>query len=188
MVDILKDGVTIFHGSYCEVKVPDLGKCAKYKDFGKGFYLTTDKEQARSFSRLSTKKAKDNGLVDTSQEYGIVSSYVYHESGSMIVKVFEDADADWLHCIVAHRKRNAFPKIVSELQDYDIIGGKIANDATNATILAYMAGTFGKIGSRDADEVCIRLLLPNRLDDQYCFRTESAVSTLEFLNSEKVWI
>ena len=36
--------------------------------------------------------------------------------------------------------------MVRELNDmvsFDIIGGKIANDDTNATILAYMAGTFG---------------------------------------------
>nr|WP_242987755.1 DUF3990 domain-containing protein [Mediterraneibacter faecis] len=34
------------YGSYCEVKEPDLAKCAKRKDFGQGFYLTTSKEQA----------------------------------------------------------------------------------------------------------------------------------------------
>ena len=37
----LKDGFVLYHGSYCEVKAPDLGKCAKRKDFGQGFYLTT---------------------------------------------------------------------------------------------------------------------------------------------------
>ena len=30
----LKDGFVLYHGSYCEVKAPDLGKCAKRKDFG----------------------------------------------------------------------------------------------------------------------------------------------------------
>ena len=42
----LKDGFVLYHGSYCEVKEPDLAKCAKRKDFGHGFYLTTSKEQA----------------------------------------------------------------------------------------------------------------------------------------------
>ena len=42
----LKDGFVLYHGSYCEVKEPDLDKCAKRKDFGQGFYLTTSKEQA----------------------------------------------------------------------------------------------------------------------------------------------
>ena len=57
-------------------------------------------------------------------------------------------------------------------EPYDIIGGKIANDATNATIVAYMSGTFGKIGTEDADRICISLLLPERLKNQYCFRTD----------------
>jgi hypothetical protein len=34
------------YGSYCEVKEPDFAKCAKRKDFGQGFYLTTSKDQA----------------------------------------------------------------------------------------------------------------------------------------------
>lgn len=35
----LVDGMLLYHGSYCEVRVPVLSKCAGYKDFGKGFYL-----------------------------------------------------------------------------------------------------------------------------------------------------
>ena len=45
----LKDGFVLYHGSYCEVKAPDLAKCAKSKDFGQGFYLTTSKEQAEKY-------------------------------------------------------------------------------------------------------------------------------------------
>ena len=29
----LKDGFVLYHGSYCEIKDPDLAKCAKRKDF-----------------------------------------------------------------------------------------------------------------------------------------------------------
>ena len=45
----LKDGFVLYHGSYCEVKAPDLAKYAKRKDFGQGFYLTTSKEQAEKY-------------------------------------------------------------------------------------------------------------------------------------------
>ena len=44
----LEKGMILYHGSYCIVENPDLQKCAMYKDFGRGFYLTTSKE-----SRLS---------------------------------------------------------------------------------------------------------------------------------------
>ena len=53
----LKDGFVLYHGSYCEVKDLDLAKCAKRKDFGQEFYLTTSKEQAESFLRTSIAKA-----------------------------------------------------------------------------------------------------------------------------------
>ncbi len=45
----LKDGFMLYHGSYCEVRKPNLNKCAKKKDFGQGFYLTSSKDQAESF-------------------------------------------------------------------------------------------------------------------------------------------
>ena len=72
------------------------------------------------------------------------------------------------------------------MKDYDVVSGKIANDDTNATILAYMGNLYGPMGSEQADKMCISLLLPERLQDQFCFRSEKAISTLEFLKSEKV--
>ena len=36
----LTDGLLLYHGSYCEVKKLDLLQCAKYKDFGREFYVT----------------------------------------------------------------------------------------------------------------------------------------------------
>lgn len=47
----LSDGMFLYHGSYCEVKTPELSKCADFKDFGKGFYLTS------SFSRCGCRLA-----------------------------------------------------------------------------------------------------------------------------------
>ena len=64
----LKDGFVLYHGSYCEVKEPDLAKCAKRKDFGQGFYLTTSKEQAESFLRTSIAKAIATGTIESGQQ------------------------------------------------------------------------------------------------------------------------
>ena len=188
MIEELHDGMMLYHGSYCEVRNPDLEMCARYKDFGRGFYLTTDAEQARQFALISTRKAKVNGIVDAGQRYGIVSNFKYTERNRISVKIFPEADASWLHCIVGHRKKNTFENVVKSLEQYDVIGGKIANDATNATILTYMSGTLGEVGSERSDEICISLLLPERLKDQYCFRTEKAFGQLEFEESVQVWM
>lgn len=64
----LKDGLVLYHGSYCEVKEPDLAKCAKRKDFGQGFYLTTSKEQAESFLRTSIANAIATGTIEEGQQ------------------------------------------------------------------------------------------------------------------------
>ena len=176
----LKDEFVLYHGSYCEVKEPDLVKCAKRKDFGQGFYLTTSKEQAESFLRTSIVKAIATGTIEEGQKFGYVSTFE--------MRIFENADVDWLHCIVAHRKKKMFIEVEREMAKYDIIAGKIADDATNATLTAYLAGVFGTVGDQEADDFCIKQLLPNKLKDQYCFKTEVAIECLKFVKGEKIWL
>lgn len=182
----LLDGMTLYHGSYCEISSPDLGKCAPYKDFGKGFYLTSSYEQAKSFINTALKKAKSQNVIDESQNFGVISTFKYHADSSLQIKTFEDADAQWLHCIVAHRKDKSFPDVIEELEKYDIVVGKIADDATNFTLIAYIAGTYGDVGSKEADDLCISRLLPDRLEGQYCFRTADSLACLEYVGSEAI--
>ena len=184
----LDDGMLLYHGSYCEVASPDLQKCAPYKDFGKGFYVTTSYDQAKNFVATSLKKAKAQKLVNEAQEHGVITIFRYMPFGSVHVKIYEEANAEWLHCIVAHRKNRIFQDLIKEMEEYDIIAGKIADDATNFTISAYMAGTYGEVGTVDADKLCINRLIPERLKDQYCFRTGVALHNLKYTGSEKIWI
>lgn len=181
----LSEGLILYHGSYCEVREPDLAKCAKRKDFGQGFYLTTSKEQAESFLKTSIAKAIAAGKIEESQNYGYISTFEIKRSETLKVHVFEDADVDWLHCIAAHRKKKLFTEVEREMAQYDVIVGKIADDATNATLTAYLGGAFGTIGDEDADAFCIKQLLPNKLKDQYCFKTEEAIKCLKYVEGEK---
>ena len=107
----LKDGFVLYHGSYCEVKEPDLAKCAKRKDFGQGFYLTTSKEQAESFLRTSIAKAIATGTIEEGQKFGYISTFEFKLSGNLAMHIFENADVDWLHCIAAHRKKKCSSKL-----------------------------------------------------------------------------
>lgn len=184
----LKKGMLLYHGSYCEVRQPDLSKCAKYKDFGQGFYLTSSEEQARNFAKISTYKARNIGLSNPTQRYGFVNIFRFENSEGLNVFDYPTADSEWLHCIVAHRKNNSFPELVEQMRPYDVISGKIANDDTNASIAAYIQRVFGEIGSEGADRICIGLLLPERLKDQFCFRTDKALAKLSFEGSEKIWL
>ena len=107
----LKDGLVLYHGSYCEVKEPDLAKCAKIKDFGQGFYLTTSKKQAESFLRTAIAKAIATGTIEEGQKYGYISTFEFNLSGNLETHIFENADVDWLHCIAAHRKKKCSSKL-----------------------------------------------------------------------------
>ena len=95
---------------------------------------------------------------------------------------------NWLHCIAAHRKKKLFLSVEHEMENYDVIVGKIADDATNATLTAYLAGVFGTVGEKEADDFCIKQLLPNKLENQYCFKTKEAIECLKFVNGEKIWL
>lgn len=182
----LENGMALYHGSYCVVENPDLKKCAVLKDFGRGFYLTTSKEQAKSFAKISATRAKSRGIIPNSEKFAYISFFKVADIDDLKSFAFKTASVDWLHCIVAHRKEGAFAEVRKSMQDYDVISGKIANDDTNATIIAYMGNVFGAMGGEQADNMCISLLLPERLKDQFCFRSDKAISKLEFLKSEKV--
>lgn len=182
----LEEGMILYHGSYCVVENPDLQKCAKYKDFGQGFYLTTSKEQAKSFAKITASKAKARGLISINEQFGYVSFFKANDIQELKSFGFETADKEWLHCIVAHRGNEYFLEKQDEMKSFDVVSGKIANDDTNRTIAAYMDNLYGQMGKDSVDNYCISLLLPEKLQDQFCFKTEKAVSKLQFLKSEKV--
>lgn len=119
---------------------------------------------------------------------GVVSEYKVQLSKDLKCCIFVDATREWLHCIAAHRKRKIFTEIEDEMSKYDVIIGKIADDTTNMTLAAYIAGTFGPVGSEEADDFCIKQLLPDKLRDQLCFKTTDAIESLKFVRSEKIWI
>ena len=78
-----------------------------------------------------------------------------------------------------------FPVLLKKYESTDIIGGKIADDNTARTLDDYISGAYGIPGEKKADELALEFLLPNRLHDQFCFRTEDAVNCLEFIRGER---
>ena len=44
----------LYHGSNMDISVPDLSKSKPYKDFGQGFYLSADKNQATEMAKQKT--------------------------------------------------------------------------------------------------------------------------------------
>ena len=176
------DGLILYHGSYCEVKKPLLERCARRKDFG-----PPPRTRLFVFSRLPLLKHSQMEALKRIRIMAI-SIFQLRPSPELSTYAFDDANVEWLHCVAAHRKRLLFLDVEDTMAKYDIIAGKIADDATNATLAAYLVGAFGIAGSKEADDFCIKQLLPNKLKDQYCFKTTAALDCLHFVESEKIWL
>lgn len=187
LIMILQDKIELYHASYIPVKNIDLSLCSDGKDFGKGFYLTTDYNQACKFVKTSIKKAIKNGIELNNSFVGYISIYVFDKQDeNFSIFEFNDADVEWLHCVALHRKRDLFIDTSTNWNKYDVIAGKIANDTTNQVLTAYINGLYGEVGSDFADETAIKLLLPNKLCNQICFKTAKSINCLKFLESKVI--
>lgn len=184
----MENEITLYHGSYCLIQEPKLSYCFKNRDFGHGFYLTTDYDQAKRFVGISIDKAASAMRVPPDTNVGYVNKYKFRTDNSLLFHNFPETNKDWLNCVVAHRKRVEIEGEIEKYLKFDVITGKVADDNTANQINAYLAGTYGPVNSDEAVDICVRLLLTNRLKDQWCFRTEKALKQLEFMGSDKIHV
>ena len=82
---------------------------------------------------------------------------------------FTQAQKEWLEYVTLNRKNQEIPN-----DDYDIVIGPVANDRTMPVISLYFSGIY------DIEET-IKRLMPQKLCDQYTFRTEKAIKKLKFV-------
>ena len=177
--------ILLYHGSYVEIPDIDLAECRRGKDFGQGFYVTSSLDQAESFVKLAINREIKSKSLSADTSFGYVNIYKFSPGQHLNMRFFEYADEAWLHFVAANRRHELFPELIAEMQQYDIIAGKIANDRTAQTLQIYVAGGYGQPGTEQADQMAIKMLLPNRLQNQFCFKTARAISTLKFLGSTR---
>ena len=51
--------IRLYHGSNIKIEVPDLAHSKPFKDFGRGFYLSADRQQALD---MATQKGTERAL------------------------------------------------------------------------------------------------------------------------------
>ncbi|MDR3304883.1 MAG: DUF3990 domain-containing protein [Clostridiales Family XIII bacterium] len=174
---ILQSEKLLYHTSCMLIEQIDLEQCKKTNDFGRGFYLTTSKDQALRFVNAALRKGGE-GLSS-----GCILSYTFEQIDSLRAYEFQTTDAEWLHCICGHRR--GIEQITALWESYDVLAGKVANDDTNATLTFYLNGAYGEVGSEDAVAAALRQLRPEVLENQICLKTQSAVNCLKFAGYEK---
>lgn len=155
----------LYHGSYMEIRVPDLRHSRSNVDFGCGFYTTPIYDQAAKWCE----KFKRRG------EEGIVSCYEFEDNAYNECKtmIFESYSEDWLNFILSCRSGK-------DTSDYEIVAGGVANDKVFNTIELYLDGLIDKAEAISR----LRYEKPNM---QICFWTEEVLKKyVHFERSERI--
>lgn len=151
----------LYHGTNIDFSEIDLAKSFPLKDFGKGFYLTTIREQAE---RMAKRKQVALGGKAIVQEYEFDENVLHKDDLKALV--FEGTTPEWATFIFNNRSRNK-----NYRHDYDIVVGPIADDGVAFLINQYTTGavTLAQF---------TRMLKFKKLSNQYFFGTEKAVKQL----------
>lgn len=158
----------LYHGSNADIEGIDLTKGLRYKDFGKGFYVTPDKSTA---IRMAQKKSRLFGGTATLITYELDEAVLLSD---LKVKRFpEKATVEWLMFVYDNRDR----KYTHPIHDYDIVVGPIANDGVVLQLTNYREGIY-------SPEQVAKLLQDRYLDQQYYFGTMRALQFLHKINVE----
>ena len=161
-----------YHGSAEAISAIDLSKSVPKKDFGRGFYTTTDRIQAEKFARLKTSRV--NGTK------GYVSVFTFVETTELRVKKFAASDEEWFNFVLHNRCYKVLCDSITP-EVFDIIIGPVANDAVGIVLNLFVSGTYGDPNTLEAKETAVRLLLSQKLHNQVFFGTEQAIESLAFL-------
>jgi len=163
----------LYHGSNVEVSSIDLSKCAKYKDFGQGLYLTSIKHQACEWAEKVAKRF--NAGKPT------LNIYDFDDNISDLKSLaFTEPDAKWAAFIINNRNRgftNHADPLSNHDNKYDFVHGLVANDDISTILETFLLGIL------PISEIA-RALIYKQLNDQYSFHTPKAVAHLKFLRSE----
>lgn len=124
--------IRLYHGSNVTIEKIDLTRSKRGKDFGKGFYLNANPNQAMAMA-VRTARFMDEGQPTLSCfEF---DETIANELGLMI-KVFPDYSEEWAEFIVMNRKNNSDIPAHS----YDIVIGPIADDTVGVQIRRFIMG------------------------------------------------
>ena len=147
----------VFHGSSEVVRQPDTLHSYRALDFGKGFYVTTVREQAERWARRKAVLTGGRAIVNQYQMEDDVTS--------LRVKRFPDDLEKWIEFVCDCRDGKP------GYQAYDLIIGKVANDKVFRVVDMYHSGIWDK--QRALLEI---RAYPNY--DQLAFITQKAIDQL----------
>ena len=158
----------LYHGSTNHVKKPNVSKGRTSTDFGKGFYTTTNFEQAKSWA-CSKQKMMGADAVAIVNTYEVDNDLLKNKNFN--TKSFTSPNSVWLSFVVDCRKE--IP------HSFDIVFGAVADDKIYTTITLFESKIL------TAAETVARLKV-NEFYNQITFHSKEAVNQLTFISSSVV--
>lgn len=147
----------VYHGASQEVSSPLVHVGRENLDFGKGFYVTDIRNQAKIWAEV-----KSRYLMDAK---GYINEYLFDFDNAIKeyrYKKFEKYDRDWLHFIVDSRDG------LKVWKGFDIIEGGVANDRVIDTVEAFKAGQI-------SEEKALIELSKHQPNNQICILKQEVV-------------
>ena len=157
--------IRLYHTSNVEVRIPDVHYSREHTDFGRGFYLTSLREQAEKYGQRFLRKG----------EAAVMNIYELDDENLQEFSriTFEAYDSKWLDYVTACRKGQ-------DRTIYDIIEGGIADDQVFDTIDLYFSGIYTYEQALDQ----LRFKHPNH---QVCITSQLVLDKyLHFIESIKL--
>lgn len=155
----------LYHGSDILIEKIDLEMAKPYKDFGKGFYLSADYNQAMGMAKQRIRQKMGNGTP-------IVTEFEFDESvltsGDLNTIKWDDYCVEWAMFVIRNRDR----KQPHPWHDFDIVYGSIADDGVTFQIRRYEAGYL------TINQLVEELKYAGGITFQYFFANEKAISKL----------
>ena len=152
----------LYHGTNVDFDRIDLLKSKPNKDFGRGFYLSANYDQAKDMAETKVEQL----------EYGspIVLQYEVSEEDIEKLQVlrFDSYSEEWAKFILANRNNSS----AKPVHDYDIVIGPIADDRVGLQLWKY------ETYSIDLPTLVRNLQYMKGVTIQYFFGTERAINTL----------
>lgn len=147
----------VYHGSCEIVRQPDVLHSYRALDFGKGFYVTSVKEQAERWARRKADLQRGKAIVNQYQ--------MGDDLSGLRVKRFPDDLLEWIEFVCNCRDEK------QDYQQYDLIIGKVANDKVFRVVDMYHTGIWDK-------ERALREIRAYPNYDQIAFITQAAIERL----------
>ena len=153
----------LYHGTYTDFREIDLSKSNIGKDFGKGFYLSDNYEQAYKLALFKANQYNVNPIV---------ISYEFDDSllseGTLLFQKYDEYSNEWASFIL----KNRMNKHDENIHNFDVVYGPIANDKVGVQIRNLLEQNI------DMEIFLRRLKYMHGITFQYFFGPEKAVSKL----------